>query len=112
MSLFPLTPLLHLCHIWQPFIRGEGVAFKDVLGTADYSVGDLPATHVRGLGLGPEYSFFYVLSSALGHGVADFIQNNVFLGVKKGVLAHFCPVSTIFAHFSAKTAFSSQKHPC
>ena len=37
---------------------GKRIAFKDFLGAADYSVGDPPTTHVRGLGLSPKYSFF------------------------------------------------------
>jgi len=62
------APLFCHCAIWVPFIRGEGVAFKDFLGTADYSVGDPLATHVRGLGLDPKYSFFMSSPALLATG--------------------------------------------
>ena len=81
----------HISHIGA---MGEGVAFKYFLSTADYSVGDPLATHVRGLGLGPKYSLFYVLSSALGHGVANFTPKTVFFRVKKGVFG----LKMLFSH--------------
>ena len=44
------------------------MAYKDFLGTADYSVGDPTATHVRGLGLGPKYSLFMSSPALLATG--------------------------------------------
>ena len=92
--------------IWQPFMGG--VAYEYFLGTADYSVGDPTATHVRGLGLGPKYSLFMSYST-IGHGVADFIQKNVFFRGQKGcfwhIFAHFRPLPPILVqkqHFQAK----------
>ena len=73
-------------------------------GTADYSVGDTTATHVRGLGLSSKYSLF-MSSPTIGHGVADLVQKTCFLGVKKGVLG---PFSLIFAHLSAKQHFKAK----
>jgi len=70
--------------IWQPFIRGRGVAFKDFLGTADYSVGNPPATHVRGLGLGPKYSFFMSSPALLATGGRFHPKKNVFFRGQKG----------------------------
>ena len=84
--------------------------FKDFWGTVGYSVGDPPATHVRGLGLGPKYSFCMASPALLATGWPISSQKKVFFrGSKRVFLAHFHPLSPIFAHFSTKTAFSSQK---
>ena len=74
----------------------QGVAYKDFLGTADYSVGDPPATHVRELGLSSKYSLFISSPALLATGWPFSYKKPCFLGVKKGV---FGPFLLIFAHF-------------
>ena len=84
--------------------KGGGAKYKDSLATAGYSVGDPPATHVRGLGLGPKYSCF--MSSALGHRVADFIQKIVFFRGRKGC---FWLENAVFARKCTKMVENGQK---
>ena len=76
-----------------------GVAFKDVLGTADYSVGDPPATHARGLGLSKKYGLFMSSPALLATGWPISSKRTCFLGVKKGVFGSCLPIFTHFRPF-------------
>ena len=55
-----------------------GVAFKDFLGIARYSVGDPPATHACGLGLSPKYSLFMSSPALLATGWPFFQKKSCF----------------------------------